>query len=89
MKQTTAMLYIVISTTLCAHPMQEPHQRKPQPQLMETTEQPQNPKALNEHKNTTTPVDRTIGCCIALSGPCLMFSLIAIVKLKQMIYGDL
>jgi len=64
---------------------EEPHQRKPQPQLMEAMEQLPNPNIMIEHEGTATSLDRTIGCCMVLSIPCLMISLCVYDKIKHML----
>ena len=65
--------------------MQEPHQRNPNPRAMEAMEQLQNPEALVEHEGKATSIDRTIGCCMVLSIPCFMISVIIYDKIKHML----
>jgi len=85
MKNTTTLLSILLLMSLNTHTMQkEPHQRKPQPVNMETIEQLQNINTLVEYENTASSIDRTIGCCIVLSVPCLILSVWTWQKIKPM-----
>ena len=89
MKYTTALFSFLMLTALYTHSMQEPHQRKPHPLVMEAMEQLPKPEALVEHEGKATSIDRTIGCCMVLSIPCLVESILIYDKIRKMIYGDL